>query len=93
VALTEHLRAALVNHMLNCTADFRSDAQRQALGELVRRDIDNAIVLPTGSGKSFLYMLIARMPRLGVTVVILPLVALLHDVVVRCRTEQVPYTT
>jgi superfamily II DNA helicase RecQ len=91
-ASTEHLRVALVDHTLHCTADFRSDAQRQALGELVRRDTDNAIVLPTGSGKSFLYMLMARMPRLGVTVVILPLVALLHDVVARCHTEQVPYT-
>jgi superfamily II DNA helicase RecQ len=92
-ASTEHLHAALVDHTLNCTADFWSDAQRQALGELVQRDTDNAIVLPTGSGKSFLYMLLARKPRLGVTVVILPLVALLHDVVARCRTEQVPYTT
>jgi superfamily II DNA helicase RecQ len=55
--------------------------------------MDNSIVLPTGSGKSFLYMLMACMPRLGVTVVILPLVALLYDVMARCRTEQVPYTT
>ncbi len=50
-------------------------------------------MLPTGSGKSFLYMLMARMLRLGVTVVILPLMALLHNVVARCRTEQVPFTT
>jgi hypothetical protein len=59
----------------------------------MRRDTDNAIVLPTGSGKSFFYMLMPRMPRLGVMVVILPLVALLHDVVACCCTEQVPYTT
>ncbi len=92
-ASTEQLRAALVDHTLDGDADFRSDAQRQALAELVRRDADNAIVLPTGSGKSFLYMLMARMSRLGVTVVILPLVALLHDVVARCRRQQVPFTT
>ncbi len=91
-ASTEHLRAALVDHTLDCTADFRSDTQRQVLGELVWRNTDNAIVLPTGSGKSFLYMLMARMSRLGMTVVILPLMALLYDVVARCRTEQVPYT-
>jgi superfamily II DNA helicase RecQ len=91
-ASTEPLRAALVDYTLDCTADFRSDVQRQALGELVRRNTDNAIVLPTGSSKSFLYMLMACMPRPGVTVVILLFVALLHNVVARCRTEQVPYT-
>jgi superfamily II DNA or RNA helicase len=60
-ASTEHLRAALVDHILNCTVDFWSDVQRQVLSELVRCDTDNAIVLPTGSGKSFIYMLKAYM--------------------------------
>ncbi len=79
--------------MLNCNSDFRSDVQWQALGERVRRNPDSAIMLPTGSGKSFLYMLMACMPWLGVTVVILPLVVLLHDFVAHYRMEQVPFTT
>jgi hypothetical protein len=37
-------------------------------------------------------MLMVRMPWLSVTVVILPLVALLHNVVVRCRCGLVPFT-
>jgi hypothetical protein len=89
----EELRAALVEHTLDRSANFRSDQQRQALAELVRRDEDNAIILPTGSGKTLLFMLMARMPQLGVTVVILPLIALLNDVAARCRSERVPFST
>jgi hypothetical protein len=92
-ALIEDLHVALVYYTLDCTADFESYAQRQALGELVRCDMDNVILLPKDSGKTFLYILTARMPWLGLTVVILPLVALVHDVVVRYSTEQVLYRT
>ncbi len=85
MASVEHLHVVLVVHMLDCNAHFCSDAQQQALGELVQRNTDNAIVLLMGSGKSFLYMLLACMLRLGMTVDVLPLVALLHDMVARCR--------
>ncbi len=58
----EELRAALVEHTLDRNADFRSEQQRQALAELVRHNEDNAIILPTGSGKTLLFMLMVRMP-------------------------------
>ncbi len=57
--------------MLNYNANFWSDAQRQALGELVCRNTDNTIELPMGSGKSILYLFITCMLRLSLTVVIL----------------------
>ncbi len=53
-ASSEELCAALVDHILDGDADFRSAQQRQALCKLVQRNADNANVLLTGSGKSFL---------------------------------------
>ncbi len=49
-------------------------------------------MLPTGSSKLFFYVLMVCVPWLGVMVVLLPLVALLHDVVTCCHIEHVSFT-
>jgi superfamily II DNA helicase RecQ len=59
----------------------------------VRGNSDAAIIQPTGSGKSLLYMLLGHVPALGVTIVILPLISLLNDVATHCQQQHVPHST
>ena len=42
------------------------------------------VVLPTGEGKSLLFLLLSLLPGSSVTVVVLPLAALQQDLVRRC---------
>jgi superfamily II DNA helicase RecQ len=49
-----------------------------------RRKTDRLIVLPTGSGKSFVFMLPCYVENLSISVVIVPLVALKRDMLARC---------
>ena len=53
-----------------------------------RRDV--LCVLPTGGGKSFLFMVPALLERELVTVVVVPLIALLRDLARRCEEVGVP---
>ena len=51
--------------------------------------MDQIILLPTGSGKSICYMLPAVLKR-SITVVVLPLLALLRDQVKRLKSRGIP---
>jgi superfamily II DNA helicase RecQ len=83
----------LITHTQDAHANFRTPKQLLALQQLVRRDSDVALVLLTTSGKLLLYMLLGCIDVLSVTIVILPLIALLNNVTARCEQQHVPYTT
>ena len=66
-------------------ADFRTPAQRDTI-EIILSGVGEVVaVLATGEGKSLAFMLPSRLPGAGTTVVILPLVALRHDMIRRCE--------
>jgi superfamily II DNA helicase RecQ len=66
-------------------ARFKSTEQQDALRLAVERRYDALIVLPTGGGKSVLFMPPCYLDAVSVTVVIVPLVALQHDLLTRCQ--------
>ncbi|KAG8729463.1 hypothetical protein FRC10_003884 [Ceratobasidium sp. 414] len=65
-------------------AQFKGDHQGVALATVAARRAHLLAVLPTGQGKSVLFMAPAKMEPM-VTVVVVPLVALKMDLVVRAR--------
>lgn len=74
-----------LKQLLGLHADFKSDSQRDAIRLIVRSLPEAIIVMPTGSGKTLLYILPSLLPNAQVTVVVIPLVALRHDLLRRCK--------
>ena len=66
-------------------ADVRDSTQKAALTLFASSRPEIAIVMPTGAGKSVLFMALSVIPSAEVTIVIMPLVALRQDLVRRCR--------
>jgi superfamily II DNA helicase RecQ len=73
-------------------AKFVSDGQRQAVWEVVAGTEEVVAILPTGGGKSLLFMLPVLLPDAGITVVVVPLVALQQDLVRRSTELNIPTT-
>jgi superfamily II DNA helicase RecQ len=59
--------------------------QGDAMRAIQQGESPIVVVMPTGSGKSVLFMLPAFVQVGGVTIVVVPLKALRADMVVRCR--------
>lgn len=77
-----------VRKVLQCNEfSFRSKEQDKALRVIIRRDLPTAlvVVLPTGGGKSLLFMAPACVEDLGVTIVVVPYRALINNLVVTVR--------
>lgn len=69
----------------NSRATFKSCTQLKAIAEALDRRDDILVVMPTGSGKSDVFLLPSFMEAgKRVTILILPLVALVADVQARC---------
>ena len=64
---------------------WKSEAQRRAMTTLMSRTEQVVAVLPTGAGKSLLFMLPCTLPGAGLTILILPLVSLRGDLLRRVR--------
>ena len=64
---------------------FRSIQQERAMRAVLAGQSPLVVILPTGAGKSLLFMVPACMQDPGVTVVVVPFIALLQDVVGRLR--------
>jgi superfamily II DNA helicase RecQ len=51
---------------------FRSAEQELAMQAILHRKLPLVVVLPTGGGKSLLFMVPACLPNPGVTIVVVP---------------------
>ncbi|KAF8414475.1 hypothetical protein EV426DRAFT_712716 [Tirmania nivea] len=73
--------------------NFRSQEQKDCLVRVVKADpAPLLIVLPTGAGKSILFLTPASLPQALVTVVIVPYVALKADLVAKAQASRQYYT-
>jgi superfamily II DNA helicase RecQ len=77
----------------NPDASFKSLEQAHAVARIMSREEDLLAVLPTGGGKSLLFMLPAFVEEITVTVVVLPLVSLTKDMQRRCTLGGMTWTT
>ena len=75
---------AELQRMMRKEVSFRS-AQTEAMQAVQRGDSPIVAVMPTGAGKSILFMLPAWAEPGGVTIVVVPLKALRKDMVYRCE--------
>ena len=62
---------------------FKSAEQEQAIHTVVEGQTPLVIVLPTGGGKSLLFIVPAYLDEVGVTIVVVPFRALINDLVKR----------
>nr|GEZ17793.1 RecQ helicase L2 [Tanacetum cinerariifolium] len=76
--------AAQLQRMMGKTAEFRG-VQKEAIEAIVAGRSHVVAVMPTGAGKSMLFMLPAWAEQGGTTVVVVPLIALRGDMMRRCR--------
>lgn len=81
----EALQAALQDVLGKREVSFRSAEQEQAMHAVLDRQTPLVVVLPTGGGKSLLFMVPACMEEDGVTVVVVPYRALTDDLVQRIK--------
>ena len=65
-------------------SSFKSEEQRQAVMAVVKGKSPLVVVLPTGGGKSLMFMVPALMEGAKTTIVILPFVALAENMNKRC---------
>lgn len=66
-------------------AEYRTAKQEEAVQAVVGGLTPVIAILGTGEGKSLLYMLPQRLPGAGITVLLVPLVALKADTIRKCR--------
>ena len=62
----------------------RTQSQRDGLVLIARSRPEAIVVMPTGSGKTLLYVVPTLLPEAQVTVIIVPLIALKQDLLRRC---------
>ena len=65
--------------------------QREAYRAFVHCEAEQIIVMPTGSGKSVLYLAASCLPHAASTIVILPLISLRQDLIRRCRESPIHF--
>lgn len=75
--------------MMNPQAEFRG-IQSTAIQAIVRGESPVVMVMGTGGGKSMGFMLPAWCSKDGVSVVVVPLIALRQDMMIRCRGMGIP---
>lgn len=76
--------AAQLRRMMGGEARFRG-IQEEAIQAIVAGESPIVAVMPTGAGKSLLFMLPAWAEQGGTTIVVVPLIALREDMKRRCR--------
>jgi ATP-dependent DNA helicase Q5 len=72
--------------------DFKSETQRSVCLEMISRQHDCYVSMPTGAGKSLCYQLPAVMQP-GVSIVISPLIALIYDQVEQLKQRKIAAET
>ncbi|KAH6984192.1 P-loop containing nucleoside triphosphate hydrolase protein [Ilyonectria sp. MPI-CAGE-AT-0026] len=79
------LRRALQQALRNEDADFRSAEQKEAIQRAAAKQTPLVAILPTGAGKSLVFMVPALLIGAGMTIVVVPFRALKAQLVSRCR--------
>ena len=69
----------------NDRLEWKSAEEKQAITKIMSRTEQVVCILPTGAGKSMLFMLPCTLPDARTTVLIVPLVALCGDLMRRMR--------
>ncbi len=77
--------------LLGPNTGVRDSMQRDALRLFASNQQEIVIVMPTGSGKSVLFMVMSLVTAAEVTIVIMPLVALRQDLIRRCNERKISY--
>ena len=90
------LTSALRDFLGNPTAEFKSLFQKDATLSAIKGTDDLLVILPTGAGKSFIYLLPLFLDKtqpisnqLRCTVLICPFISLTQDVLHRCQSFQI----
>jgi superfamily II DNA helicase RecQ len=77
---------AQLKRMMSRAAEFRG-VQKEAMDAIIAGESPVVAVMPTGGGKSFLFMLSAWAEQGGTTVVVTPLIALRGDMMRGCNID------
>jgi superfamily II DNA helicase RecQ len=91
VYAVEQVREAMRKVLRQEEPEFRSEEQERAVAAVLNLDTPLVVVLPTGGGKSLPFMLAASLPDPGVTILVAPFNALLHDYVKRLKLSEVDH--
>jgi superfamily II DNA helicase RecQ len=75
---------AQLQRMMGPAAEFRG-VQKEAIDAIVAGESPVVAVMPTGAGKSMLFMLPAWVEQGGTTIVVVPLISLRGDMMRRCK--------
>jgi superfamily II DNA helicase RecQ len=87
----EQVRRAIQTVLNQEEPAFRTKEQEQAVTAVLNLDTPLVIVLPTGGGKTLPFMLAASLPDPGVTILVAPFNALLHDYIKRLKLSKVDH--
>lgn len=83
----DKIRTALQQVLGSQHVSFRSVEQEQAMHAVLDRQTPLVVVLPTGGGKSLLFTVPAVIEQRGVTIVVVPYVALINNLVERIQSS------
>ena len=70
-------------------AQFKSEEQRRAVEAVLNRQKDVLVILPTGGGKTLLYLLPTLLEKGRTTVVVIPMIAMMQDLIDRCHKSKI----
>lgn len=102
VYISEPISFALLQELCsffkNTEAQFNCPEQASAINAVLNTKKDLLVVLPTGAGKTLVFLLPVyimkkHLKRSMITIVIVPLVALAMDLKKRCQMSNITYTT
>jgi superfamily II DNA helicase RecQ len=80
---SEAMRRAMQKALGQTTVSFRSPEQKEAMAAILAGRTPLVVILPTGGGKSLLFMAPACLDDAGVTIVVVPFRALVDDLLQR----------
>jgi superfamily II DNA helicase RecQ len=81
----EEIQRAMQKALGREKVEFRSEQQQTAVKAILAGDTPLVVILPTGGGKSLLFMIPACLNEPGVTIVVAPFRALVNDLVDRLK--------
>ena len=79
-----------MKQLLSSKAETRSTHQRNELILIAHSPPKLIVVMPTDSDKSLFFIVSSQLPKAQISIVIVPLIALKHDLQQRCRELNVP---